>query len=93
MLSFSDDETNVKERFFEKIEEIWELNYCGETVVPMFRVRWAKNVRNEGRYFTTMVILDAKSRTHPRKMSHGYSLAKLTNASSSPTPQGLAVLS
>ncbi|KAK1618410.1 hypothetical protein QYE76_023927 [Lolium multiflorum] len=42
MLSYADDETNVKERFFGRIEEIWELNYCGETV-PMFRNASAKN--------------------------------------------------
>ena len=62
MLSYGDDETNVKERFFRKIEEIWELNYCGESA-PMFRVRWAKNVEKEGRYFTTMVIPEAKSKS------------------------------
>jgi hypothetical protein len=28
----------------------------------MFRVRWAKKVEKEGRYFTTMVIPDAKSK-------------------------------
>ena len=43
MLSYGDDEATVKERFFGRIEEIWELNYCGE-LVPMFRVRWAKDV-------------------------------------------------
>ncbi|KAK1680994.1 hypothetical protein QYE76_041842 [Lolium multiflorum] len=66
MLSYADDETNVKERFFGRIEEIWELNYCGETV-PMFRVRWAKKVEKEGRYFTTMVIPDAKSKNASAK--------------------------
>ena len=60
MMSFADDETTVMERFYGRIEEIWELDYYGE-IVPMFRVRWAKNVEKEGRYFTTMVILDAKS--------------------------------
>ena len=29
----------------------------------MFRVRWAKNVERENRYFTTMSIPDAKSAT------------------------------
>jgi hypothetical protein len=29
--------------------------------MPMFRVRWAKNVKKEGWYFTTMVIPEAKS--------------------------------
>jgi len=66
MLSFADDEATVKERFFGRIEEIWELDYCGETV-PMFRVRWAKNVEKEGRYFTTMVIPDAKSKNASAK--------------------------
>ena len=44
MMSFVDDETTVMERFYRRIEEIWELDYCGETV-PMFRVIWAKNVK------------------------------------------------
>ena len=60
MLSYADEESNVKERFFGRIEEIWELDYCGEKM-PMFRVRWAKNVEKEGRYFTTMVIPEAKA--------------------------------
>ena len=29
--------------------------------MPMFRVKWAKSVKREGRYFTTMVIPQAKS--------------------------------
>ena len=53
---YTDD--NVKERFYGRIEEIWELDYCGEKV-PMFRVRWAKSVEREDRYFTTMVIPEA----------------------------------
>ena len=60
MLSYADEESTVNEMFFGRIEEIWELNYCGEKM-PMFRVRWAKNVEKEGRYFTTMVIPEAKS--------------------------------
>ena len=43
MLSYGDVEATVKSRFLERIEEIWELNYCGESV-PMFHVRWAKDV-------------------------------------------------
>jgi hypothetical protein len=43
MLSYADDKATVKERFFGRIEEIWELDYAGEKV-PMFRVRWAKSV-------------------------------------------------
>jgi hypothetical protein len=37
MLSYTDDEATVKERFFGRIEEIWELNCAGEKV-PMFHV-------------------------------------------------------
>ena len=53
---------DVKQRYYGRIEEIWELSYAGEKV-PMFRVRWAKNVVKEDRYFTTMVIPEAKSKT------------------------------
>ena len=66
MLYFADDEATVKERFYGRIEEIWEIDYCGETV-PMFRVRWAKNVEKEDQYFTTMVIPDAKSKNASAK--------------------------
>ena len=66
MLSFGDDEANVKERYFRRIEEIWELDNCGETGL-MFRVRWAKNVQKEGRYFTTMVIPEANSKNASAK--------------------------
>jgi hypothetical protein len=62
MESFTGD---VKERYYGRIEEIWELDYCGEKV-PMFRVRWAKIVRKEDRYFTTMSIPEAKSTTKSR---------------------------
>jgi hypothetical protein len=41
MESFTGD---VKERYYGRIKEIWELDYCGEKV-PMFHVRWAKSVR------------------------------------------------
>jgi hypothetical protein len=85
MLSYADEESTVNERFFGRIEEIWELNFCGEKM-PMFRVRWAKNVEKEGRYFTTMVIPKPNPvRTSRRKMSHGYWRARLINASSLPT--------
>ena len=66
VLSYGDEEAAVKERYFGRIENIWELNYCGE-LVPMFRVRWAKDVVKEGRYFTTMVIPDAKSKNASAK--------------------------
>ena len=92
MLFYTDDEATVKKRFFRRIEDIWELNYCGE-LVPMFRVRWAKDFVKEGQYFTTMVIPDAKLKNASAKMNHGCSLAKLRNASSSPIHQSLAVLS
>ena len=52
---------NDKERYYGRIEEIWELSYAGEKV-PMFRVRWAKSVLKEDRYFTSMVIPEAKSK-------------------------------
>ncbi|KAK1686311.1 hypothetical protein QYE76_047159 [Lolium multiflorum] len=66
MLSYTDDKTDVKERFYGRIEEIWKLDYVGETM-PMFRVRWAKSVEKDGLYFTTMVIPDAKSKTPSAK--------------------------
>ncbi|KAK1618240.1 hypothetical protein QYE76_023757 [Lolium multiflorum] len=66
MLSYTDDKTDVKERFYGRIEEIWELDYVGVTM-PMFRVRWAKSVEKDGLYFTTMVIPDAKSKTPSAK--------------------------
>ena len=53
---------NDKDRYYGRIEEIWELSYAGEKV-PMFRVRWAKSVLKEDRYFTIMVIPEAKSKT------------------------------
>ena len=34
---------DVKKRYYERNEEIWELDYYGEKV-PMFHVRWAKIV-------------------------------------------------
>jgi hypothetical protein len=43
MLSYAHDKATVKERFFRRIEEIWELDYAREKV-PMFRVRWAKSI-------------------------------------------------
>ena len=52
---------NVPERYYGRIEEIWELDYV-TAKVPMFRVRWAKSVEKEDRYFTTMVI-PPKSKT------------------------------
>jgi hypothetical protein len=66
MLSYADDEATVKERFFGRIKEIWELDYAREKV-PMFRVRWAKSVQKEGRYFTTMVIPDASAKNASTK--------------------------
>jgi hypothetical protein len=53
---------DIKQRYYGRIEEIWELSYAGEKV-PMFHVRWAKNIVKEDRYFTTMVIPEAKSKT------------------------------
>ncbi|KAK1604964.1 hypothetical protein QYE76_028637 [Lolium multiflorum] len=48
-----------------------ELSYAGENV-PMFRVRWAKNVVKEDRHFTTMVIPEAKSKTAGAKVTAKY---------------------
>jgi hypothetical protein len=54
---------DVKERYYGRIDEIWELGYFGEYKVAMFRVRWAKSVIKEDRYFTTMYIPEAKSKS------------------------------
>ncbi|KAK1609105.1 hypothetical protein QYE76_032778 [Lolium multiflorum] len=62
---------DIKQRYYGKIEEIWELSYAGENV-PMFRVRWAKNVVKEDRHFTTMVIPEAKSKTAGAKVTAKY---------------------
>jgi hypothetical protein len=66
MLSYADDEATIKERFFGRIKEIWELDYAGEKVT-MFHVRWAKSVEKEGRYFTTIVIPDASTKRLHKK--------------------------
>jgi hypothetical protein len=47
MLSYADDKATIKERFFGRIKEIWELDYSREKV-PMFRVRWAKSIQKVG---------------------------------------------
>jgi hypothetical protein len=60
---------DVKERYYRRIEEIWEMDYCGEKV-PMFRIRWAKSVRKEDRYFTTRSIPEAKSTTTKSRAAH-----------------------
>jgi hypothetical protein len=59
MESFTGD---VKERYYRRIEKIWELNYTGEKV-PIFRVRWTKSAIKEDPYFTTMCIPEAKSKS------------------------------
>ena len=51
------------ERFYGRVEEIWELDYSGRHNTTMFRVRCAKDVERENRHFTTMTIPDAKSAT------------------------------
>ena len=55
------DVNDTTERFYERVEEIWELDYAGMHDATMFRVRWAKDVVRENKYFTTMSIPDAKS--------------------------------
>ena len=56
-------DNDATEIFYRRVEEIWELDYSGLHNTTMFRVRWAKNVERENRYFTTMTIPDAKSTT------------------------------
>ena len=51
------------ERFYGRVEEIWELDYYGLHNATMFCVRWAKNLIRENQNFTTMTIPDAKSAT------------------------------
>ena len=65
---------DVKERYYGRIDEIWELDYCGEKV-PMFRVRWAKSVKKEDKYFTTMVIPEAKSSANATAKNEPWVLA------------------
>ena len=56
-------DNGATERFYGRVEEIWELDYSGLHNTTMFRVRWAKNVERKNRNFTTMTIADAKSAT------------------------------
>ena len=62
-------------RYYGRIEEIWELNYSGEKV-PMFRVRWAKNVTTEDRYFITMSIPSSKLSANVTAQNEPWVLAK-----------------
>ena len=55
------DANDTTERFYGRVEEIWELDYAGMHDATMFRVRWAKDVVRENKYFTTMSIPDAKA--------------------------------
>ena len=50
------DTNGTTERFYGRVEEIWELDYAGMHDATMFRVRWAKGVVRENKYFTTMSI-------------------------------------
>ena len=59
-------DNSATERFYGRVEEIWELDYSGLHNATMFRVRWAKNVERENRYFSTMTIPDAKSTNRER---------------------------
>ena len=56
-------DNGATERFYGRVEEIWELDYSGLHNTTMFRVIWAKNVERENQIFTTMTITDAKSAT------------------------------
>jgi len=59
------------ERYYGRIEEIWELDYSGEKMA-MFRVRWAKSVEKEDRNFTTMVIPEPRSQTAAANVTAQY---------------------
>ena len=37
-------DNGATERFYGRVEEIWELDYSGLHNTTMFRVRWIKNV-------------------------------------------------
>ncbi|KAK1574568.1 hypothetical protein QYE76_048136 [Lolium multiflorum] len=57
MLSYTDDKTDVKERFYGRIEEIWELDYVGVTI-PMFHPSaknepWVLAIQVEQCFFIT----------------------------------------
>jgi hypothetical protein len=43
--------------------------------MPMFQVRWTKNAEKEGRYFTTMVIPEAKSSANIQAKNEPWVLA------------------
>ena len=65
-----------KVRYYGRIEDIWELDYSGEKV-PMFRVRWAKSVQKEDKYFTTMVMPNKSNRnTNATAQNEPWVLAK-----------------
>ena len=70
------NDNGIIERYYGRLEEIWDPEYSGKYSVTMFRVRWARSVERENRYFTTMSIPGAKSgpMNVTRKMSHGYML-------------------
>ena len=72
----------ITERFYRRVEEIWELSYAGEKV-PMFRVRWAKSVLKKTGISPPWLYPKPNPRpraqTSRRKMSHGYWLPKWTN--------------
>jgi hypothetical protein len=92
MLSYANDEATIKERLFGRIVEIWELDYTGEKV-PMSVSDGPRASRKRAGISPPWLYPMPPRRTPPRKMSHGYSRAKLTNASSSPARQSQAVLS
>ena len=70
-------DNGTTERFYGRVEEIWELDYSGLHNTTMFHVRWAKNVERENWIFTTMTIPNAKSATMNAiaKKNHGYTLS------------------
>ena len=51
---------NESNRYYIRIEEIWELEYGEDYTLPLFKARWAKNVEHEERGFITMSLPEAQ---------------------------------
>ena len=43
-IQYVTDANGTTERFYGRVEEIWELDYAGMHDATMFRVRWAKDI-------------------------------------------------
>jgi hypothetical protein len=68
---------DYQKRYYGKIEEIWALDYISEKL-SMFQVRWATNITEEDKYFTTMCMPKAnKSKTkNPTAQNEPWVLAR-----------------